>query len=51
MRFPRYRSAQLIFWSDGQSKEWKDESRNNKRIEAAVFVPPYGMVVIRQKQN
>jgi alpha-amylase len=49
--FPRYRSAQLIFWSDGQRKEWKDESKNNKCIEAAVFVPPYGMVVIRQKQN
>jgi hypothetical protein len=49
--FPRYLSAQLIFWSNGQRKEWKDESSANKHINAEVFVPPYGMVALRQKLN
>jgi glycosidase len=46
--FPRYLNAQLIFFSDGQRKEWQDESSSQKHIEANVFVPPYGMVVLRQ---
>ena len=46
--FPRYLNAQLIFWSDGEGKEWRNETDNHKHIEASVFVPPYGMVLIRQ---
>ncbi len=49
--FPRYLKAQLIFWSDGQNREWKDETKHDKHIEDKVFVPPYGMVLIRQKGN
>ncbi len=49
--FPRYLGAQLIFWSDGQRKEWKNETSNAKHIDTKVFGPPYGMVVLRQKRN
>lgn len=49
--FPQYLAAQLIFWSDGQRKEWKDESSADKHIDTKVFVPPYGMVVLRQERN
>jgi alpha-amylase len=49
--YPRYFNAQLLFSSDGQRKEWKDESSANKHIEAKVFTPPYGFVLIRQKRN
>ncbi|MHB1560841.1 MAG: alpha-amylase family glycosyl hydrolase, partial [Isosphaeraceae bacterium] len=47
----RYQGAELIFWSDGRGKSWKDETTGGKRIEAQAFVPPYGMVVLRQKLN
>ncbi len=47
--FPRYIGSQLIFFSDGQLKEWKDESNTNKYIQAKVFVPPYGFVLLKQK--
>ncbi len=49
--FPRYLGAQLLFFSDGQRQEWKDESSANKHIEAKVFVPPYGMVLLKQQGN
>jgi glycosidase len=48
--FPQYLDAQLIFWSDGQKKEWKDETSADRHIESKVFVPPYGMVLLRQKR-
>jgi alpha-amylase len=48
--FPSYIGAQLIFWSDGQKKQWKDETKANKQIEAKVFVPPYGFVLLREKR-
>lgn len=47
--FPQYIGAQLIFWSDGQKKRWKNETKGNKRIETKVFVPPHGFVLLRQK--
>jgi len=47
--FPRYVGAQLIFWSDGQKKQWKNETKANKQIERKVFVPPYGFVLLREK--
>lgn len=46
--FPRYLGAQLIFWSDGDRKEWKDETDADEHIESKVFVPPYGLVVLRE---
>ena len=49
--FPRYIGAQLIFWSDGDRKQWKDETKADKRIERTVFVPPYGFVLLRQKSS
>jgi glycosidase len=47
--FPRYLGAQLIFWSDGAKKLWKDEAKADKHIENSVWVPPYGFVLLRQK--
>ena len=47
--YPRYLGAQLIFWSDGGAKKWADETSNGKNIDRSVFVPPYGLVVIKQK--
>jgi alpha-amylase len=49
--FPRYIGAQLIFWSDGPAKNWKDETQSNKNIDRSVFVPPYGFVLLRQKRS
>ncbi len=46
--YPAYIGAQLIFWSDGQQKQWRDTTKENKRIANSVYVPPYGLVVIRQ---
>jgi glycosidase len=47
--FPRYRNAQLLFFSDGQQKRWKDESSANQHIAAKAFVPPYGLVILKQR--
>jgi hypothetical protein len=49
--YPQYRGAQLIFWSDGKRKTWKDTTRDNQHINDSVFVPPVGLVVIRQARN
>jgi hypothetical protein len=45
--FPQYRDADLIFWSDGRGRQWKDV--NDQRIRDSVFVPPAGLVVLRQR--
>jgi glycosidase len=47
--YPRFIGARLLFWSDGTRREWQDETAADKHIEAKVFVPPYGMVLLRQK--
>ncbi len=47
--FPRYFGAQLVFWSDGKLRKWADETGGDKHIEKKVLVPPYGLVVIKQK--
>jgi alpha-amylase len=47
--FPRYLGADLLFWSDGKARTWKDLSANTQRIGDSVFVPPAGLVVIRQR--
>ncbi len=49
--FPQYIGSQLIFWSDGQGKKWKDETNANRSIDRSVFVPPYGFVLLRQKRG
>lgn len=46
--YPRYQDATLIFWSDGKQKAWKDETQAKKRIDSSVYVPAYGMVVLKQ---
>ena len=46
--YPKYVGSQLIFWSDGKQKQWKDATKDNKKIESSVFVPPFGLVVLRQ---
>jgi glycosidase len=43
--FPQYTGAELLFWSDGQRKEWKNQS---SRIDKSVFVPPFGFVLLRR---
>jgi glycosidase len=45
--FPRYINAQLVFWSDGQAQSWNNVTAENKHIQSSVFVPPYGMVLLR----
>lgn len=47
--FPQYRGAQLIFWSDGKQGTWKDTTADNQRIQDSVFVPPVGLVLLRQR--
>ena len=47
--FPQFRGADLIFWSDGRARKWKDASADGQRIGDAVFVPPVGLVVIRRR--
>lgn len=46
--FPRYMNSRLIFWSDGQDKKWKDVTDDGERIQGKVFVPPYGMVLLKE---
>ncbi len=45
---PQYRGAQLIFWSDGSKKEWRDTTNEMEFIEDSAFVGPFGLVVLRQ---
>ena len=48
---PRYRNADLLFWSDGHLRTWKDTTAENAvapRIADSVFVPPVGVVVLRE---
>jgi len=47
--FPQYRGADLIFWSDGRLRQWKDTTADAQRIRDSVFVPPAGLVIIRQR--
>jgi glycosidase len=47
--FPQYRGADLIFWSDGRDRRWRDTTADGQRIADSVFVPPTGLVVIRQR--
>jgi glycosidase len=47
--FPQYRGADLIFWSDGRQRMWKDTTNDGQRIGDSVFVPPAGLVVLRRR--
>jgi glycosidase len=47
--FPQFRGADLLFWSDGRDRKWKDTTADGQRIGDSVFVPPAGLVVIRQR--
>ena len=46
--YPEYIGAQLLFWSDGNQKQWKNASADNVKIDRSVFVPPFGLVVLRK---
>lgn len=46
--YPQYKNSQLIFWSDGASKTWKDTTDDNLKIATSAFVPPYGLVILKQ---
>jgi hypothetical protein len=48
---PQYRNAKVIYWSDGASKEWKDVSDTELKINSSVSVPPYGMVILRGNEK
>lgn len=47
--FPEYSNAQLIYWSDGMAKKWRDTTFANKYIDSDVFVPPFGMGILRPR--
>jgi glycosidase len=47
----RYIGAQLVFWSDGQKKAWKNESAKKTLIDREVLVPPYGFVLLKQPRD
>ena len=47
--FERVRGGELLFWSDGRDRRWKDTTADQQRIADSVFVPPAGLVVIRQR--
>jgi alpha-amylase len=46
--YPEYRTAQLVFWSDGQGCRWRDQTGAATRIGDNVSVPPYGMVLLHR---
>ena len=48
---PEYARAQLVFWSDGNRRQWSNESKAGKHISSNVFVPPWGMVLLRQRSK
>jgi hypothetical protein len=47
--FRQYAGAQLVFWSDGAARTWADVTAEGRRIDRTVFVPPYGLVVLRAR--
>ncbi len=46
--FPQYRGADLLFTSNGGDRTWRDTSSGGPRITDSVFVPPAGLVILRQ---
>ncbi len=46
--FPQYANALVQFWSDGQQKLWQDDSNAGSSIAGKVFVPPYGLVLLKK---
>ncbi|MFQ5676870.1 MAG: hypothetical protein ACE5G1_13320 [bacterium] len=47
--FPEYSKSQLIFWSAGKAKAWRDTTMDNEMIDSDAFVPPFGMVILRRR--
>ena len=47
--FPRYRRAQLVFWSNGGGRTWSAVMPEQRSIEDSVFVPAYGLVILRAR--
>jgi len=47
--FPRYRGARLVFWSNGGARTWSAVMPEQRSIEDFVFVPAYGLVILRAR--
>ena len=47
--YPGYRRARLVFWSNGGARTWSAVMPEERSIEESVFVPPYGLVVLRAR--
>jgi alpha-amylase len=47
--FPQYRGADLIFWSNGRERTWRDTTADGQHIGDTVFVPPVGLVILRAR--
>lgn len=45
--YPEFQRSQLIFWSDGAGRKWKDQTSDNARIDGSIYVPAFGMVVMK----
>lgn len=46
--YPEYKNAKLMFWSDATLKKFKDTSGGNDRINDKVYVPPYGLCILKR---
>jgi glycosidase len=46
--YPEYIGARLLFWSDGVRKRWRNATADGARIDRSVFVPPFGLIVLRK---
>lgn len=46
--YPEYQDARVLFWSNGLSKQWEDMPAEEIRIENSVYVPPFGLVILKK---
>jgi alpha-amylase len=44
-----YRGARLMFWADGILKRWEDTSTQQRNIDVSVYVPPFGLVILKRQ--
>jgi alpha-amylase len=47
--YPEFQRSQVVFWSDGAGRRWKDQTNDNVRIDGSVFVPAFGMVIMQAR--
>ena len=46
---PRYRGARVVFWSNGGARTWSAVMPDEQPVEDSVFVPAYGLVILRAR--